>query len=83
MYATGYPSEKFISSREGSKKPFRPARRIPSRYWLDTDWYESAMHELVQLFPRISKAGVIIIDDYGHWLGHGRPAMSIFRKIAF
>ena len=38
---------------------------------LDTDWYESAKHELVHLFPRLSKNGVVIIDDYGHWdFGH-------------
>ena len=36
---------------------------------LDTDWYESTKHELVHLFPRLSKQGVIIIDDYGEWKG--------------
>lgn len=36
---------------------------------LDTDWYESTMHEMVHLFPRLVKGGVIIIDDYGHWKG--------------
>lgn len=36
---------------------------------LDTDWYESTKHEMHHLFPRIVKGGVIIIDDYGHWVG--------------
>lgn len=36
---------------------------------LDTDWYESTKHELVHLFPRLSRNGVIIVDDYGHWKG--------------
>jgi len=36
---------------------------------LDTDWYESTLHELVHLFPRVSRRGIIIIDDYGHWQG--------------
>ena len=27
------------------------------------------MHEMVHLFPRLIKGGVIIIDDYGHWKG--------------
>jgi O-methyltransferase len=36
---------------------------------LDTDWYESTKHEMEQLFPRLVKGGVIIIDDYGHWKG--------------
>jgi len=36
---------------------------------LDTDWYESTYHELVHLFPRLVRGGVLIIDDYGHWEG--------------
>lgn len=36
---------------------------------LDTDWYESTLHELVHLYPRLSPGGVLIIDDYGHWEG--------------
>jgi O-methyltransferase len=36
---------------------------------LDTDWYDSTRHELEHLFPRLSRGGVIIIDDYGHWQG--------------
>ena len=36
---------------------------------LDTDWYESTKHELNFLYPLLSKNGVLIIDDYGHWQG--------------
>ena len=36
---------------------------------LDTDWYESTLHELEHLYPRLGRGGVIIIDDYGHWQG--------------
>jgi O-methyltransferase len=36
---------------------------------LDTDWYASTKHELEELFPRLSPGGILIIDDYGHWLG--------------
>ncbi|MFN4149649.1 MAG: TylF/MycF/NovP-related O-methyltransferase, partial [Candidatus Sericytochromatia bacterium] len=36
---------------------------------LDTDWFESTYHELKYLFPLLSKNGVLIIDDYGHWKG--------------
>ena len=36
---------------------------------LDTDWYESTRHELEHLYPRLSRGGVLIIDDYGHWQG--------------
>jgi len=36
---------------------------------LDTDWYESTKHELIHLFPKLSKGGIIIIDDYDDWEG--------------
>lgn len=36
---------------------------------LDTDWYASTKHELAHLYPRLESMGVLIIDDYGHWLG--------------
>jgi hypothetical protein len=36
---------------------------------LDTDYYESTLWELKHLFPRVSKNGIIIIDDYDHWSG--------------
>jgi hypothetical protein len=36
---------------------------------LDTDWYESTKHELHYLFPHLIRRGVLIIDDYGHWVG--------------
>jgi O-methyltransferase len=36
---------------------------------LDTDWYASTKHELQTLYPRLSPGGVLLIDDYGYWLG--------------
>jgi hypothetical protein len=36
---------------------------------LDTDWYGSTRHELRQLWPRLVRGGICIIDDYGHWRG--------------
>jgi hypothetical protein len=36
---------------------------------LDTDWYESTRHELLHLYPRLVRGGVLVIDDYGHWAG--------------
>ncbi|ODS63091.1 MAG: hypothetical protein ABS41_07940 [Arenimonas sp. SCN 70-307] len=36
---------------------------------LDTDWYESTLHELEHLYPRVPKGGVVTVDDYGHWQG--------------
>jgi hypothetical protein len=36
---------------------------------LDTDFYQSTLHELVHLFPRLTRGGVLIIDDYGYFEG--------------
>ncbi|MBD3346454.1 MAG: macrocin O-methyltransferase [Chitinivibrionales bacterium] len=36
---------------------------------LDTDWYESTLHEMLHLYPRLVKGGVLLLDDYGHWVG--------------
>jgi hypothetical protein len=44
---------------------------------LDTDWYESTKAELELLYPRLSRGGVLIIDDYGHWEG-ARQAVDEF-----
>jgi len=46
---------------------------------LDTDWYESTRHEMIHLFPRLSVGGVLILDDYGHWLG-ARRAVDEYLK---
>jgi hypothetical protein len=42
---------------------------------LDTDWFESTRIELEVLFPRLSRGGILIIDDYGHW-GGARKAVD-------
>ncbi len=44
---------------------------------IDTDWYESTLHELTHLWPRLSPGGVLIIDDYGHMPG-ARQAVDQF-----
>lgn len=45
---------------------------------LDTDWYESTKKELEILFPRLSKNGILIIDDYGHWKGARKAVDEYF-----
>lgn len=46
---------------------------------LDTDWYESTLHEMNHLFPLLVKGGILIIDDYGHWQG-ARKAIDEYVK---
>lgn len=48
---------------------------------LDTDWYKSTKHELTHLFPRLSKGGVLIIDDYGAWAGARQAVDEYFATL--
>ncbi|MDP2785651.1 MAG: TylF/MycF/NovP-related O-methyltransferase [Sulfurimicrobium sp.] len=79
--STGYPSEKvhFIKGMVEETIPhFVPAKIALLR--LDTDWYESTKHEMEHLFPRLSKGGVLIIDDYGHWQGARKAVDEYLEK---
>jgi hypothetical protein len=70
VFSTGYDREKihFVPGRVEETIPAYAPESI-ALLRLDTDWYESTQHELVHLFPRLARGGVIIIDDYGHWRG--------------
>lgn len=70
MGGTEYEPSKvhYIKGRVEETLPAMAPERI-SLLRLDTDWYESTRHEMEQLFPRLSKGGVLIVDDYGYWQG--------------
>jgi len=70
VYSTGYDKEKFhfIKGKVEDTLPKNAPEKI-SLLRLDTDWYKSTKHEMINLFPRLSKSGIIIIDDYGIHLG--------------
>ncbi len=76
--SVGYPSEKIHLCKGMVEQtiPLSAPDKI-SLLRLDTDWYESTKHEMEHLFPRLSKGGVLIIDDYGHWQG-ARKAVDEF-----
>jgi hypothetical protein len=79
LYGTGYPKEKiqFVRGKVEDTVPGLAPEQI-ALLRLDTDWYESTRHELVHLFPRLARAGVIIIDDYGHWRGSRQACDEYF-----
>jgi hypothetical protein len=81
LYATGYPKEK-IHFAKGKVEETIPGSAPESicLLRLDTDWYASTKHELEQLYPRLSEAGVIIIDDYGHWRGSRQACDEYFAE---
>ncbi|HKG47251.1 MAG TPA: TylF/MycF/NovP-related O-methyltransferase [Pyrinomonadaceae bacterium] len=70
VFSTGYDRERihFVPGRVEETIPAH-APELIALLRLDTDWYESTQHELLHLFPRLARGGVIIIDDYGHWRG--------------
>lgn len=75
---TGYPAA-HLHFMEGSVEETIPAQ-APGRIavlHLDTDWYASTQHELRHLVPRVPANGVLIVDDYGDWLG-SRKAVDEF-----
>ena len=47
---------------------------------LDTDWYQSTKDEMEILYPRISKNGILLVDDYGSWEGARKAIDEYFRN---
>ncbi|MEO8526186.1 MAG: TylF/MycF/NovP-related O-methyltransferase [Caldimonas sp.] len=70
LASTGYPAERihFVQGKVEVTIPATLPQRI-ALLRLDTDWYESTRHELQHLYPLLTRHGVLVIDDYGHWQG--------------
>jgi hypothetical protein len=47
---------------------------------LDTDWHSSTKHVLEHLFPALVPGGVLIMDDYGHFIGARKAADDYFNE---
>jgi hypothetical protein len=79
--STGYPKElvRYVKGRVEDTIPGSAPERI-ALLRLDTDWYESTYHELVNLYSRLSLGGVLIIDDYGHWRGSRKATDQYFAE---
>ena len=79
LLSTGYPSSRLYLV-EGKVEDTLPAAAPESiaLLRLDTDWYESTAHELRHLYPRLSRGGILLVDDYGHWSGARRAVDEYF-----
>lgn len=79
---SGYPVDQvhFVRGRVEDTLPGAAPEPI-AVLRLDTDWYESTWHELVHLYPRVAKAGILIIDDYGHWDGCRKAVDQYFNEV--
>ena len=78
IVGTGYPMEK-VTFVQGPVEETIPGQTPDSiaLLRLDTDWYESTRHELLHLWPLLAPGGVLLIDDYGAFLG-ARKAVDEF-----
>ena len=82
LILTNYPINNFQLIK-GKVEDTLPGIMLPdsiSLLRLDTDFYESTLHELKHLYPLLSKNGVLIIDDYGHWQGCKQAVDEYFDK---
>lgn len=73
VLSAGYPQERihFVKGPVEETLPEHAPAEI-ALLRLDTDWYASTKHELVHLYPRLARGGVLILDDYGYWQGARR-----------
>ncbi len=78
---TGYPRERihFIKGMVEKTVPGHAPKSV-SLLRVDTDWESSTLHLLENLYPRLEKMGILILDDYGHFLGARRAADGYFEK---
>lgn len=81
VYSSGYPEEMFtfVKGNVLETIPNQFHERI-AYLRLDTDFYDSTLHELEHLFALVSQHGVVTLDDYGAWAGCRRAADEYFGK---
>jgi hypothetical protein len=82
MRATRYPDPRirYIKGKVEDTIPNEIPEQI-ALLRLDTDFYESTLHELRHLYPRMAPGAVLIIDDYGHWQGARKATDQFFDEI--
>jgi len=70
LRTSNYPEENLVFVEglvEDTLPGIRPEQLSILR--LDTDFYNSTLHELTHLYPGLVSGGVLIIDDYGYFQG--------------
>ncbi len=79
ILTTGYPESRLITV-EGDVLQTIPQKspETIALLRLDTDWYESTLHELNYLYPRLKAGGVLLLDDYGHFTGARKAVDEYF-----
>lgn len=82
MESTGYPMDKvfFVKGMVEDTIPAQAPDTI-AMLRLDTDWYSSTKHELEHLYTRLSRNGILILDDYGHFKGARQATDEYFKTL--
>jgi O-methyltransferase len=84
LMLTGYPEQqmRFVVGDVLTTIPATVPSRI-SLLRLDTDWYQSTLHELEHLYELLTPNGVLIIDDYGWCRGSRKATDEFFQQQSF
>ena len=79
VLSTGYPEDRihFVKGDVLETIPHQSLKEI-AILRLDTDWYESTLHELKHLYPVLTPGGILIIDDFGYWQGCRKAVREFF-----
>jgi hypothetical protein len=81
---TKYPADRivFVPGMVEVTLPNAPKNAI-ALLRLDTDFYESTLCELEILYDNLVPKGVMILDDYGFWLGVRKAVDEYFSRMDF
>lgn len=81
IQSTGYPDARvrYVQGKVEDTIPDTVPEKI-ALLRLDTDWYESTLHEMQHLWPRLVPGGVLVLDDYGEWLGARKAVDEYFAQ---
>jgi O-methyltransferase len=79
LESTGYPAERlhFVAGMVEDTIP-GTVPEVIALCRLDTDLYVSTAHEMAHLCPRLAEGAVLIIDDYGHFMGAKKAVDEYF-----
>ncbi len=79
---SSYPYERFVFVQGMVQKtiPATTPEQI-ALLRLDTDFYDSTLHELEHLYPLLAPGGLLLVDDYGAWAGARRAVDEYFQRV--